>query len=433
MAQAFIESGTSAGNRLMLPFDKAAEELTSKFDPFVEKQTQQLSQEMTAIGASLNWATSMIWAALLAALGISATVAFVIGRGITRPLGQTVKVLTAVATGDLTLHLEDSSQDEVGQMTQALNHAVTHMGEAVSTIAESASLLARASEELATTSRQITGSAETTAIESNVVSEIAVQVKEHVVAVTTAAEEMCACINRIAQRVNGTAEIVTQAVQEAESARAVIGKLEDSSKAIGQVVKVITAIAEQTNLLALNATIEAARAGEAGKGFAVVANEVKELAKQTAEATSGIGQQVVTIQADTHQAITAIGQIATVIGQINEMSMSISSAVEEQKATTDTIGRNVGQAYKGSAEIAELLSQKVVRSIRETVSNVQVVQQTSGELAHMATELQQLVSQFRYEGTGTASHTGATPERGEPTTVNGHAPGYTHEAGEVRI
>jgi methyl-accepting chemotaxis protein len=102
----------------------------------------------------------------------------------------------------------------------------------------------------------------------------------------------------------------------------------------------------------------AARAGRAGKGFAIVANEVKELAKQTAQATEGIGQRVSAIQADTQKAVTATGKILTTLQQVTDISSTIASAVEEQKATTDEIERNVGEAYRGSAEIAQLLSEK---------------------------------------------------------------------------
>ena len=120
---------------------------------------------------------------------------------------------------------------------------------------------------------------------------------------------------------------------------------------IGQVIKVITSIAQQTNLLALNATIEAARAGEAGKGFAVVANEVKELAKETAKATEDISRKIEAIQTDTKAAVDAIGTISGVINQINGISSTIATAVEEQNATTNEMARNVSEAARGSGEI----------------------------------------------------------------------------------
>jgi methyl-accepting chemotaxis protein len=120
-----------------------------------------------------------------------------------------------------------------------------------------------------------------------------------------------------------------------------VNKLGQSSIEIGKVIKVITAIAGQTNLLALNATIEAARAGDAGRGFAVVANEVKELAKQTANATEDISQRIEAIQTDTKAAVQAITQITDIINQINDFQSTIASAIEEQTATTNEISRNI--------------------------------------------------------------------------------------------
>jgi methyl-accepting chemotaxis protein len=118
------------------------------------------------------------------------------------------------------------------------------------------------------------------------------------------------------------------------------------------VVDLIQVIASQTNLLALNATIEAARAGEAGRGFAVVASEVKNLANQTANATDEIRTQIANMQQVTTSAVGAIRSIGLTIGEINEVSTAIASAVEQQGAATREIARNIQHAAGGTSEVS---------------------------------------------------------------------------------
>ena len=158
-------------------------------------------------------------------------------------------------------------------------------------------------------------------------------------------------------------------------------------------VALINNIAGQTNLLALNATIEAARAGEAGRGFAVVASEVKELAQETARATEDISQRVEAIQADTAGAVAAIGEISSVIGQINDYQATIAAAVEEQTATTNEMNRNVAEAAGSSRSIAEAIS-GLAAGTQRTNQGVAEAQRSAADLARMSDELQDAVRRF---------------------------------------
>jgi methyl-accepting chemotaxis protein len=167
-----------------------------------------------------------------------------------------------------------------------------------------------------------------------------------------------------------------------------------SSGEIGTIVKVITTIAEQTNLLALNATIEAARAGESGKGFAVVANEVKELAQETARATDDISRRVQSLQTDSTGAVNAIGEIATVIGQIYDLQATIAAAVEEQTATTAEMTRNVAETAARTGRIGA-----AVTLLTETIAGVDVeagqAHQSADTLREMSRDLERLTAGFQ--------------------------------------
>ena len=267
-----------------------------------------------------------------------------------------------------------------------LRHLLTQISSHAETLASSA-------EELTATSEQMGRSASDAATQANVVSAAAEQVSHNVSTVATGTEEMGASIREIAKNATDAARITATAVKVAERASATVSTLGESSAEIGKVLKVITSIAQQTNLLALNATIEAARAGEAGKGFAVVANEVKELAKETARATEDIGRKIEAIQTSTRDATGAIGEVTGIILQINDISGTIASAVEEQDATTNEISRNIVEAARGSSEIAVNIT-GVAQAADSTSAGASNTQTASAGLAQLAAELQQLVSGF---------------------------------------
>ena len=265
----------------------------------------------------------------------------------------------------------------------------------IATVSTNAQALSSAAEELTAVSQQMSSNSEETAAQSNVVASAAEQVSKNVATVATSAEEMSASVKEIAKNANDAARVATEAVVVASNTNKTIAKLGESSIEIGKVIKVITSIAQQTNLLALNATIEAARAGEAGKGFAVVANEVKELAKQTASATEEISQKIEAIQADTKGAVTAIDQISKVIGQINDISSTIASAVEEQSATTNEIARNANEAAKGSTEISKNIA-NVGIAAKNTTEGANNTLSAATELSKLAADLKSVVDKAKF-------------------------------------
>ncbi len=306
-----------------------------------------------------------------------------------------LEVVSAAADGDLTREITVKGDDAIGRMGEGLSRFFKDLRKSISGIAGTAQALSSSSEELTSVSQTMAGNAEETSAQANVVSAASEEITRNVQTVATGTEQMSASIKEIAQNANDAARVAQSAVDVAENTNRTVAKLGESSAEIGQVIKVITSIAEQTNLLALNATIEAARAGEAGKGFAVVANEVKELANQTAKATEEISSKIEAIQTDTQSSVDAIGEITMVINQINDISSTIASAVEEQTATTAEIGRTVEDTAKGSTEITENIS-GVAQAAQETSSGVGQTQDAANELSKMAADLQKLVSQFKY-------------------------------------
>ncbi len=339
---------------------------------------------------------NVIFIATIATLTVSVLLAFFIARNITRPVYDFIDILSAQAAMDFTRKVRVDRSDELGQIGQSLNKMADSLATFIAEISSKAKALTLASEECSSVSHRMTSNAEQTAYQANVVSAASEQISKNIHTVAAGSEEMTASIKEIAKNAAEAATVAGQAVDAASQTSRTISQLDRSSTDIGKVIKVITSIAEQTNLLALNATIEAARAGEAGKGFAVVASEVKELARETARATEDISRKIATIQNDTKGSIQDISRIGAVISRISDIQNAIASAVEQQAATTNEIGRNVSEAAQGSADIAQNIT-AVARAAKDTSGGAANTQALAGNLGRMAVDLQELVAQFKVE------------------------------------
>ena len=336
---------------------------------------------------------------LITIMSVASILALLLGWLVSRRIVRAVRLVSGtlerLRDGDLTATAQVGSADELGRMGAALDTAILNLRELVSTIDQSSASLSAATEEMSSTAAQIAASADESAAQARVVSSTADVVSTNVQTMAAGSEEMAASIKEIAGNATEAARVASCAVEVTRATNLTVTKLGDSSREIGDVIKVITSIAEQTNLLALNATIEAARAGEAGKGFAVVASEVKDLAQETARATDDISRRVEAIQTDTAGAVAAIAEIAAVIQQISDFQVTIAGAVEEQTATTAEMGRNVAQAAAASGDIAGNIS-GVATAAQVASEGVGQTRQAVSELARMSSHLQQLVYRFRY-------------------------------------
>jgi methyl-accepting chemotaxis protein len=368
-------------------------------------------------------ATNLVqYVAGILSLAIFAFVMLYIRFRIVLPLKAALSLAKAVATGDLTQTCSVVTTDEVGQLSHSLNQMCEDLRSTVGKIHGTANTLSTSSEALSSTATHMAAGAAETTHQSNSVASAAgelstnminmsastEQMTSNVKIVASAVEEMTASIGEIAKNAEQASNVAGSAAQLAEVSNASIGQLGAAADEIGQVIETIQDIAEQTNLLALNATIEAARAGDAGKGFAVVATEVKELAKQTADATEDIRARIEGIQSSTGRAVDSIGRISDVITRVNEVSRTIAAAVEEQSITTRKIAQNITQTSSAAQTVSVATSQsatatqEITRNIgavdhaaREAAQGASQTQTASGELSKLSAELLSLVGQFQ--------------------------------------
>jgi methyl-accepting chemotaxis protein len=360
----------------------------------LDARGKELDESVVSSGKTANILTllfCLITAGLVGGLILS------YGRRINSSVTELHGAIDKLAGGDLTVEIPVRGRDELAQMASALVGLRDRLVVVFGQLVESSTRLGGATANLADIVVQVGNASEETSARMGGVSTTADEVSANIHAVAAGGEQMGASISEIARSANDAAREATQAVSAVESTTETMNKLSESSREIGDVVRLITSIAEQTNLLALNATIEAARAGDAGKGFAVVADEVKQLAQETARATEDISKRVEAIQLDAVQAGEAITGVAGVITRINEFQSTIASAVEEQTATTQAINAGVGLAAEGSSQIAETLG-GVARTVATTAESMAQGNANAQELASMRVELDALIASFRLPG-----------------------------------
>ena len=353
----------------------------------------QVAEVLHDAQADVSRTILVLGVAFLVGAGLSVTLAVLVVRRITSGIRSVQAALESLATGDLTHEVEVLSRDELGQMSESYDLAVSTLRTAMTGVVGTANAVAQSAEDLGAANSQVAGGTAATSAQAAVATEAAELVSRTIQSVAAGAEQMGASIREIAGSADEASKVAAQAVQVSETTAENVRLLGESSQAIGAVVKAITSIAEQTNLLALNATIEAARAGEAGKGFAVVAHEVKELAGESGRAAEDVARRIAEIQAQTGTTVSAISEISTIIRTISDYQMTIASAVEEQTATTNEMSRGITEAATGAGEIAVHIG-SVAAVASESSDVVARMGTTVVELTSASADLRSKTAQF---------------------------------------
>jgi methyl-accepting chemotaxis protein len=402
---------------------------TESFNRLDAALTRILEINVTGADAAAADAAGIASASRFTVLGTLAAVfvlgilaAWLIVRGVSKPIGAMTDAMRRLAGRDMTVEIPARGRgDEVGQMAEAVQVFKDNMIKADTLAAKEAEevkareararrvddlvrefdaqasaaigAVSSAATELQSAATSMTATAEETSRQATAVAAASEQASTNVTTVATATEELHSSIAEINRQVTQSAQIAGKAVEESARTNETVKGLATAAQKIGDVVQLISDIAGQTNLLALNATIEAARAGEAGKGFAVVASEVKSLATQTAKATEEISQQIAMIQGATTQSVAAIAGIGETIRQTSEIATTIASAVEQQGAATQEIARNVQQASAGTQEVAANIG-GVTRAAGETGAAASQVQSSASELSQQSETLRRQVDHF---------------------------------------
>ena len=413
MADAYLVNGTEAGNKLMKGsggFDDTASMLADNLSQLTQELDQQLESAVAHTLSSTNRAEqSLLWASIAITLLLVGAMSLLYRRTL-RPLAHLEQSMRNLASGakDLTVHLDDSGNDEIARVSKSFNLFVANIRSLISNINNESQQLGATSQQMADASEQtLTGMK---------------RLQSETDQVATAMNQMQATVHEVASNAELAADAAKDSDTQAKHGETVVGdtiasintlaegvahaasalkKLEGDTNNIGTILEVIRGIADQTNLLALNAAIEAARAGEQGRGFAVVADEVRTLAQRTQESTDQIQNMIGQLQSGAKDAVhameksslqatnsttqaaqagDALRQIAQSVATISSMATQIATAAEEQSSVAEEINRNV-------VNISD--------EAQMTVGNAERSHEASSQVNALSQQLELQMSQFK--------------------------------------
>ncbi len=427
-------------------FDKFRGQLKT----FKEREESLMAERQKKAEGIASTSQFLIYLFGASAILIALIISYFSASRIVKPVNQVVEGLIDMAEGegDLRKTIHVVSKDEIGDMAGWFNTFVAKLRAIIVEIADASGPIQKSSHNLSAVSTQMASAAEEMNAQANVAASASEQVSagvstvaaaseqagastdniasmteemsstfrnvadfskkasqnvsemaqgagdmaDQINTVASALEEMTSSLNEVARNTSKASRISQKAGDRTEDVNAKISVLVSASKQIGKVVSLIKDIADQTNMLALNATIEAAGAGESGKGFAVVAGEVKELAKQSADATDEIAGQIEKIQTATDEAVLSVEEISKVIADIIDINTMIASSVEEQNATAAEISKSVAQASANIQNVANKADDSS-RLVDDIANSTQEASTSASEIARNVDELRNGVNE----------------------------------------